>query len=129
MAVLDSTDPGWAVRAAAFTALAELVQIQGEVLPWSAIDQGFRVGTQTFRFANQSKGIFRPAGMRDAGLSLKTGPTAPQERQPRVSRRSDWSAASVAALATLALDSSYRRYDHFDVEVTMRHSFAKEADR
>lgn len=51
------------------------------MLPWSLIDRGFTVGGQAFRFANQSKGIFRPAGMSDAALSVKT--TIPRSGRPR----------------------------------------------
>lgn len=74
-------DVDWPVRSAAFAALADLVRLHGEVLPWAIIERGFMFGARTFRFANQSKGIFRPAGMRDAALSLKT--TVPRSGRPR----------------------------------------------
>lgn len=78
---LASNDPDWPVRSAAFAALAQLVRIHGEVLPWAIIEAGFDFGGQNFRFANQSKGIFRPRGMVDAALSLKT--TVPRSGKPK----------------------------------------------
>lgn len=78
---MDPNDVDWPVRSAAFAALADLVRIHGEVLPWAIIDRGFVFASQAFRFANQSKGIFRPAGMRDAALSVKT--TIPRSGRPR----------------------------------------------
>lgn len=75
------TDIDWPVRTAAFAALAEAVQIHGEVLPWAVIERGFTFSQRHFRFANQSKGIFRPAGMQDAALSVKT--TVPRSGKPR----------------------------------------------
>jgi putative restriction endonuclease len=69
------------MRLAAFASLDALVQVHGDVLTWAIIDRGFVFAQQTFRFANQSKGIFRPAGMRDAALSVKT--TVPRSGKPK----------------------------------------------
>ena len=76
-----SIDVDWPLRLAAFNALRDLARINGELLPWAAIEQGFTYGGKSFRFANQSKGIFRPAGMRDAALSIKT--TIPRKGAPK----------------------------------------------
>jgi putative restriction endonuclease len=75
------TDIDWQVRLAAFSALSNLTRTYGGVLPWAVIDAGFQFEGQTFRFANQSKGIFRPAGMKDAALSVKT--TVPRTGAPK----------------------------------------------
>jgi putative restriction endonuclease len=75
------TDIDWRVRLAAFSALSNLTRTYGGVLPWAVIDGGFQFEGQTFRFANQSKGIFRPAGMKDAALSVKT--TVPRTGTPK----------------------------------------------
>jgi putative restriction endonuclease len=74
-------DVDWQVRLAAFTALATIVRIHGEVLHWSVIEKGFEYENRTLLFANQSKGIFRPSGMRDAALSVKT--TVPRRGVPK----------------------------------------------
>lgn len=81
MTASGSTDPDWAVRLAAFSALSELVRVHGSVLPWRTLEGGFVAGGRHFRFANQTKGIFRPAGMVGAALSLKT--TVPRQGPPR----------------------------------------------
>jgi putative restriction endonuclease len=77
----SSNDPDWQVRVAAFVTLDNLVRIYGEVLPWGIVDRGFTFSERPFRFANQSKGIFRPAGMVGAALSVKT--TVPRSGKPR----------------------------------------------
>lgn len=69
---MNAVDPDWAIRAAAFAALRSLVAVHGEVLPSAVINLGFEYQQQRFRFANQSKGIFRPAGMVGAALSVKS---------------------------------------------------------
>jgi putative restriction endonuclease len=69
------------LRLAAFSALRVLTAIHGEVLPWAVVDEGFTFNRQPYRFANLSKGIFRPAGMKDAALSLKT--TVPRQGEPK----------------------------------------------
>lgn len=70
---MDSfSDPDWPIRVAAFAKLRELTQLHGAVLAWPAIELGFEVNGRSFLFANQSKGIFRPAGMTGAALSIKT---------------------------------------------------------
>ncbi len=79
--VEESLDVDWQVRAAAFATLANLVRLHGEVLPWSVIETGFMYEGKTLLFANQSKGIFRPFGMRDAALSVKT--TVPRRGVPK----------------------------------------------
>ena len=66
------TDPDWPIRAAAFAALRQLVAEHGPVLHWSHIARGFKRGQETFLFANQSKGIFRPSGMAAGALSIKS---------------------------------------------------------
>lgn len=68
----DSGDPDWPIRSAAFAALQKLVARTGPVLPWAAIVDGFEHNRQRYLFANQSKGIFRPAGMVAGALSIKT---------------------------------------------------------
>ncbi len=75
------TDVDWPIRLAAFTALQELVALHGDVLPWAVIHQGFTYRGQHMLFANMSKGIFRPEGMRDAALSVKT--TVPRSGAPK----------------------------------------------
>ncbi len=65
-------DPDWEVRLAAFAELARLVARHGPVLPWHVIEGGFEAGGHQLRFANQTKGIFRPAGMLGGALSIKT---------------------------------------------------------
>ncbi len=65
-------DPDWPIRMAAFAQLKLLVARHGPVLPWSIIETGFAVDGHSFLFANKSKGIFRPAGMRGGALSIKT---------------------------------------------------------
>jgi putative restriction endonuclease len=74
-------DVDWQLRLAAFNKLRALIRINGELLPWSVIEEGFDYGGKSFRFANQSKGIFRPAGMVDAALSIKT--TVPRQGAPK----------------------------------------------
>lgn len=65
-------DPDWRIRMAAFAQLTVLIARHGPVLPWQIIETGFAVDGQHFLFANKSKGIFRPAGMRGGALSIKT---------------------------------------------------------
>lgn len=77
----DGADPDWAIRVAAFAALRLAVAKAGPVLPWSAIAQGFLHAGRVFLFANQTKGIFRPAGMTGAALSIKT--TVPRVGPPK----------------------------------------------
>jgi putative restriction endonuclease len=77
----QGTDPDWPIRLAAFQALAATTRELGPILPWSAIERGFVHRGQSFRFANQSKGIFRPAGMVSAALSIKT--TVPRRGSAR----------------------------------------------
>ncbi len=79
--MIESRDLDWPIRAAAFDSLAALVRIHGEVLPWSIIDRGFTFASRHYRFANQSKGIFRPKGMQGAALSVKT--TVPRAGHPK----------------------------------------------
>ena len=65
-------DPDWGVRLAAFAALRVLVAREGPVLPWRLIERGFTHEGRSYLFANQAKGIFRPAGMRGGALSIKS---------------------------------------------------------
>jgi putative restriction endonuclease len=69
------------VRLAAFEALRLLVARHGPVLPWRNIEPGFTHGDRTYLFANQAKGIFRPAGMSGGALSIKT--IVPRQGPPR----------------------------------------------
>lgn len=78
---MDSRDPDWPIRLAAFEALRKAVAKFGPVLPWNAIDEGFTHAGRRFLLANQVKGIFRPAGMSGAALSVKT--TAPRTGPPK----------------------------------------------
>ena len=78
---VPSTDPDWAIRLAAFAELRVLVGRHGPVLPWRAIDPGFKSGDRSYLFANQAKGIFRPAGMNGGALSIKT--IVPKQGPPR----------------------------------------------
>lgn len=75
------SDPDWAVRLAAFAELRRLVARHGPVLPWRFIEPGFTHGARTVLFANQAKGIFRPAGMSGGALSIKT--IVPKKGPPR----------------------------------------------
>lgn len=68
----SASDPDWPIRAAAFATLRDLVAEHGAVLHWSRIASGFKHGKETFLFANQSKGIFRPSGMVAGALSIKS---------------------------------------------------------
>jgi len=76
-----ATDVDWPIRLAAFNGLESRVRTYGELLPWAVIEQGFVYADRAFLFANQSKGIFRPAGMRDAALSVKS--TVPRSGVPK----------------------------------------------
>lgn len=70
--MVQLADVDWPIRLAAFGAVAALVRAHGPVLPWREIEHGFAFGNRRFLFANQTKGIFRPAGMSDAALSIKS---------------------------------------------------------
>ncbi|HKY35317.1 MAG TPA: HNH endonuclease [Polyangiaceae bacterium] len=74
-------DPDWPIRVAAFAALRRAVASGGPVMPWGAIAKGFTHAGRSFLFANQTKGIFRPAGMVGAALSIKT--TIPRSGPPK----------------------------------------------
>ena len=63
-----------AVRVAAFEWLSGLVSLHGEVLPYSALRQGFRFGDHRVHLVSQ-QGIFKPAVM-DAPLAIRTSPDA-----------------------------------------------------
>lgn len=75
------TDPDWAIRIAAFAELERLVTRHGPVLSWGMIEAGFPYADRRHLFANQSKGIFRPAVMRGGALSIKT--PIPRRGRPR----------------------------------------------
>jgi putative restriction endonuclease len=75
------TDPDWQIRLSAFAALRLLVGAHGVVLPWGVLEPGFKHGERSYLFANQVKGIFRPAGMSGGALSIKT--TVPRRGPPR----------------------------------------------
>src|SRR5882724_4297086 len=78
---MDTRDPDWPIRLAAFEALRKAVSKFGPVLPWNVIDEGFTHSGRKFLLANQVKGIFRPAGMTAAALSVKT--TVPRTGPPK----------------------------------------------
>ena len=65
-------DPDIGFRQAAFHQLKQFVSLHGPVLAWNVINQGFIHDGQRHHFANRPRGIFRPAGMRGAALSIKT---------------------------------------------------------
>src|SRR5260221_10878216 len=81
VAQTPGTDPDWPIRLSAFQALAVATGEFGPVLGWAAIERGFLHNGRRFLFANQTKGIFRPAGMTHAALSIKT--TIPKRGAPR----------------------------------------------
>ena len=60
---------------AAFEWLSRLVSLQGEVLPYSTLRQGFRYGDHRVHLVSQ-QGIFKPAVM-DAPLAIRTSPDGP----------------------------------------------------
>jgi putative restriction endonuclease len=74
-------DPDWRIRLDAFAGLSKLTLEHGSILPWRCIEEGFEHQGRRYRFANQSKGIFRPAGMTGAALSIKT--TVPRRGPPK----------------------------------------------
>ncbi|WP_373048573.1 HNH endonuclease [Vulgatibacter sp.] len=66
------------IRKTAFEELGHLVAQHGGALPWEVIARGFVFRGKTFLFANQARGIFKPAEMPGgAALSIKT--TVPRE--------------------------------------------------
>lgn len=61
------------IRKAAASAIGNLVEQQGDIVPWSAISTGFTVGGEAILFANKVRGIFKPAQLGDgAALSVRT---------------------------------------------------------
>lgn len=66
-----ANDPDATTRAAAFDALRRLVLIHGTILPWQAIDAGFRQNDSKIHLASQAEGIFSPRQMSTL-LSIKT---------------------------------------------------------
>jgi putative restriction endonuclease len=68
----SSADPEMPVRLAAFRRLAELTRLHGPVLSWDVLTEGFSFGGETYLFATQAKGIFRPKKMDGSALSIKT---------------------------------------------------------
>jgi putative restriction endonuclease len=65
-------DPEMPIRLAAFKRLEELTRHHGPVLNWDVLKEGFSFRGETYLFATQAKGIFRPKHMRGAALSIKT---------------------------------------------------------
>lgn len=61
-----------ALRAAALMHVQELRRRHGDVLDWAVIDRGFVFQGQHFHLASRARGIFRPAQMTGAALSIKT---------------------------------------------------------
>lgn len=62
-----------AIRKAAAHAIENLVRQQGDIVPWSALAEGFEFNGQKILFANRAKGIFKPALLNDgAALSVKS---------------------------------------------------------
>lgn len=79
-------DPDFQIRLAAFRELSRLTSVHGPVLTWVQIAQGFYTeDAERYLFANRARGIFRPAQMRGAALSIKT--TVP--RTGRIARYDD----------------------------------------
>lgn len=74
------SDPDSAIRLAAFDFLRDQVDLQGEVLPRSVLQQGFTFQHQRVPLVGP-QGIFKPAVMRDMPLSITTAPIV--EGQPR----------------------------------------------
>ena len=65
--------PAAEIRAAAAIAIENLIRQQGDIVPWSSISRGFFVGKENVLFANQVRGIFKPAQLNDgAALSIKS---------------------------------------------------------
>jgi putative restriction endonuclease len=61
------------LRAAAADAITNLVRQRGDILHWSEIARGFLVRGERVLFANQARGIFKPAALNDgAALSIKS---------------------------------------------------------
>lgn len=61
------------IRSAAAIAIENLIRQQGDIVPWSSIASGFNVGEEKIFFANQARGIFKPAQLTDgAALSIKS---------------------------------------------------------
>jgi putative restriction endonuclease len=63
------------IRVAAAARLEELQRVHGDVLPWSALREGFQFGERRMPFVSQ-QGIVRPKGM-DLALTITTSPTNP----------------------------------------------------
>ena len=85
-------DPDRRIRGAAFAAIERLSRQHGGQIPWDAIRAGFQMGSETVRFANRAKGIFKPRQM-SAALSIKT--TVPRSGRSRWYRDQDFNAASL----------------------------------
>lgn len=66
-----------AIRSAAFEWLAHLMSLHGEVLPSSALRQGFEIRDQRVCVVGP-QGIFKPASM-EAPLSITTSPNGPYD--------------------------------------------------
>ncbi len=65
--------PAAEIRTAAAIAIENLVRQQGDIVPWSAIAVGFKIGSERVLFANQVRGIFKPSQLNDgAPLSIKS---------------------------------------------------------
>src|SRR6476661_7091158 len=70
------------IRMAAFERLTWLEAIHGEIVPLRAIEEGFSFEGQTLRFLFSGRGIFKPAILTDAPLSVTTVPPSPRKPAP-----------------------------------------------
>lgn len=61
------------IRTTAAIAIENMIRQQGDIVPWSSIARGFDIDGQQILFANQARGIFKPAQLNDgAALSIKS---------------------------------------------------------
>ena len=77
--MIDGGDPDHLIRLAAFEKLRRLKAAYGGPIPWSALQDGFKVRGERFLFASAAEGIFRPRGMSGL-LSIKTVVPKPKGR-------------------------------------------------
>lgn len=74
-------DTGWQIRLAAFRFLEEQVEIHGDVLPRSLLQQGFIFDGHKVPLMGP-QGIFKPAVLKDMALSITTAPVAVGKERP-----------------------------------------------
>lgn len=72
------------IRAAAATAIENLIRQQGDIVPWSSISNGFQINGEKILFANRARGIFKPTQLTDeAALSIKSSRPSRASRSAR----------------------------------------------